>query len=346
MLTHIYISDYKTKKTNILSIAKAHLKGWSYNDWMILGINDSNRKKYLSTRDYCSMHPFNGVYSAWIDDKLILKYILYGTAAGQYMPEYYFHIMENGIIISLMDVNEKYKYKNFEGVADLLLEKKTLAFKLNKGSLGKGFYKAEYKDGSYYLNESKYTKDGFLSAIMQMKDYLVTEYLFPHPEFAKFCCKSVGCLRYVIGRNDDGSLYPIYSFIRFGTSKSKFVENYNSGGVLCIVKDGTFENGNVLDFSKCKNQIIEKHPDNNVLLRGGIPYWKDVVKAAYVIADAMPQLCYMGIDFCITNDNRVKIIEINSLTSLDSLQTDCSILDTKGGTFFFERLIHSNKKNK
>lgn len=56
------------------------------------------------------------------------------------------------------------------------------------------------------------------------------------------------------------------------------------------------------------------------------------------MAKVMPQMVYMGIDFCITNDNKVKIIEINSLTSLDSIQTDKSIYDTKGGEFFRERL--------
>ena len=52
----------------------------------------------------------------------------------------------------------------------------------------------------------------------------------------------------------------------------------------------------------------------------------------------MPQLSYMGIDFCVTNDERVKVLEINSLTSLDCLQTDCSIFDVPGGSFFKERL--------
>ena len=56
----------------------------------------------------------------------------------------------------------------------------------------------------------------------------------------------------------------------------------------------------------------------------------------------MPQMSYMGIDFCVTNDDRVKIIEINSLSSLDSIQTNESIYTTPGGEFFKERL--SNNK--
>lgn len=44
----------------------------------------------------------------------------------------------------------------------------------------------------------------------------------------------------------------------------------------------------------------------------------------------------MGIDFVVTSDERVKVLEINSLTSLDSIQLDSSILDTNAGDFYRE----------
>lgn len=314
------------------------MHGWSYNDWQICGINKQNRNKYLSTRDYSSLHPLNGVYSTYIDDKLILKYILSGTAANKYMPDYYFHIMENGKVVPLMDLSKSMSNFGFEAVANLLEEKKVLAFKLLKGSLGKGFYKATYADGLYTLNEESFTHEQFIAKISTLRNYLVTEYLFPHAEFAKLCSNSVGCLRFVVGRRLDNSLIDIYSFMRFGTSQSKFVENYNAGGVLVIVNDGHYKGGNIFDFENCKNIVVENHPDNNVKIEGEIPYWSEVVKAAHTIADIMPELSYMGIDFCITNEDKIKVIEINSLTSLDCIQIDKSIYDTPGGIFFKERL--------
>ena len=47
----------------------------------------------------------------------------------------------------------------------------------------------------------------------------------------------------------------------------------------------------------------------------------------------------MGIDFCVTNDNGVKI---NSLSSLDCIQMDKSIFKTDGGELFRERLKINN----
>lgn len=337
MLTHLFSLDYKYRKVSLFKIAKTHFKGWSYSDWSILGITDENYKKYLSTRDYCSLHPLNEAYSFWIDDKLTLKYILNGTEAGQFMPDYYF-ILDGNHILPLMDTDDEFKYDGINGLIRLLENKKRLALKLIKSSLGVGFYKAEFDGSAYSLNEEKLTKQKFIERIKYLKGYLVTEYLLPHPEFAKFCDRSVGCLRYVIGRRCNNEIQEIYSFMRFGTKKSKFVENYNSGGVLTIVRNGEYQDGNILDFETNKNIVISKHPDNNIEIKGRIPHWDEVVKAAKIIAETMPQLSYMGIDFCITDDNCVKIIEINSLSSLDCMQIDKSIFDTPGGAFFKERL--------
>lgn len=341
ILTHFFYTDYKQHKGSYFNIAKTHLKGWSYSDWQIMGLTDKTQKSYLSTRDYSSLHPLNGNYSSWIDDKLTLKYILYGTKAGQYMPDYYYEIMTDGRVVGLMDLEEKYD-NTVEGIAHLLREKKLLAFKLVKASLGVGFYRAEFGGGKFILNDESMDESAFIAKLKTLKGYLVTEYLLPHPEFAKLCDKSVGCLRYIIGRTLNGEIIDIYTFMRFGTKKSKFVENYNSGGVLAIIHDGKYTEGNILDMKNMKNMKnirIKKHPDTGAPLQGEIPHWAEIKQAAHVIADVMPQMNYMGIDFCITNDNRVKIIEINSLSSLDCIQTDKSIFETNAGEFFKERLL-------
>ena len=337
MLTHLFYLDYIYHKAKFLKVARTHLKGWSYSDWRVLGITDKTHKEYLSTRDYCSLHPFNGEYSSWIDDKVTLKYILHGTKAGKYMPEYYYELISNGTVIGLMDLDAKYEL-SCNGVIELLRDKHILAFKLVKASLGIGFYKAEYKNGSYWLNDEEMSYEHIKRKLENMSGYLITEYLLPHPEIAKLSQKSVGCLRYLIGRRTNGELIFIYSFMRFGTQKSEFVENYNSGGVLAIVNNGRYSEGNILDSDNLTNIKILKHPDSGAPITGVIPQWEEITKAAGVIADVMPQLSYMGIDFCVTADNKVKVIEINSLTSLDCIQKDKSILKTPAGVFYRERI--------
>ena len=337
MLAHQFYTDYKQHKASYWKIARTHLKGWSYSDWCVMGLTDEKQKSYLSTVQYTSLHPLNGVYSSWIDDKLILKYILHGTKAGQYMPDYYYQLMDDGRIVGLMDLPSEYG-ATVDGIARLLRDKRLLAFKLMKASLGVGFYRVEYKDGKYWMNDEQLDLLQFVNRLKELRGYLVTEYLLPHPEFAKFCDKSVGCLRFLLGRKLNGEIIDIYSFMRFGTARSKFVENYAAGGVLAIVHDGKYSNGNIFDFSTLKNIKIDVHPDTGVPIKGEIPYWENVKKIAHLIADVMPQMIYMGIDFCITHDEKIKIIEINSLPSLDGFQFVQSIFETPAGEFYKERL--------
>lgn len=188
------------------------------------------------------------------------------------------------------------------------------------------------------MNDEVLDLAAFKNKVSGLKGYLVTEYLLPNSKFSKLCDKSVGCLRYIVGRNRKGEIVDIYSIMRFGTARSKFVENYNSGGVLAVIRDGQYTEGNVLDQETYRNKQISKHPDTGILLQGKIPHWDEIKQAAHIVADVMPQMSYMGIDFCVTHDNRVKIIEINPLTSLDVIQLEESILDTPAGEFYKERL--------
>ncbi len=339
MLTRSYINDYKWGGVNdYIKIHKAHKAGFCYNDYLILDI-DNRTDKCLTTRDYCSLHPFNGNCSAWIDDKLTLKYILNGTSLQQYMPEYYFQINNSNSILPLTDCPTEFTDTVIDNIIRLLENKKCLAFKKIKASLGVGFIKAEFvQDNSYRLNGISYSREQLREELYKLTDYLVMEFLEPHPQFAKFSKESLGCLRYLVGRRLSGELVEILSFMRLGTKQSGSVENYNAGGILTYVKNGMYNGGHMLDVKIMKDISIIRHPDNNEEIKGYIPHWDEVKGVALKIACLLPQLSYMGIDFAITKDNKLKILEINSLTSLDCMELEESVYDMPQGEFFKERL--------
>lgn len=152
------------------------------------------------------------------------------------------------------------------------------------------------------------------------------------------CTDTANAIRYLVGRIE-GKLVFMKGFIRFGTRDSGFIENYNAGGVLCYLdKNGFFNEGNVIDSKTKKNRIIHHHPDTGVELKGQIPCWDTIQFAVEQFGDQFPQLDYLGFDFVVTLDGRVIILEINSLTSLDALQLDGSILGTDAGSFFKNRM--------
>ena len=338
VLSNFFWSDYEQKIMPYHKIWNIHSKGFTVTDWCFLGLNDSNYKEYMTNVEYCKMHRINGWVSIWIDDKLTLKYICAGTELDKYLPEYYYQIDGEGNVLCLMDCPDRKNSADAHDVAALLEKKGVLAIKLIVGSIGVGFYKGEFKDGYYYLNGEKLDLDGFCQKIGSLRNYLIIEYLRPHKELAEYCPSTVNCIRYLIGRIN-GQMEMIKGYIRFGTKQSRFVENYNAGGVLCYLdEEGQFTEGNIIDAQNHKNCIIDHHPDTGKELKGKIPMWDEIVEAGKAFDLHFPQMKYLGMDFVVTSDNRVKLLEINSLTSLDGIQLNGSILKTKSAAFYRERM--------
>ena len=149
LLSGVFLKDYKKHIGSLFSVMRIHNKGFSWEDW---NINDFGRKKYdkyLKTTEYYAMHPLNGKYSHWIDDKLTLKYLCAGTSLDKYMPKYYFQIDSFGNVLSLSDYQAKGKL-SIDDLITFLENTGELAFKRVAGSLGEGFYKGVYVGGDIH----------------------------------------------------------------------------------------------------------------------------------------------------------------------------------------------------
>ncbi|MCH5229171.1 MAG: hypothetical protein J1F12_04150 [Muribaculaceae bacterium] len=345
MLSHLYLKDYRNNPVKkYFTIAKVHEKGWSYADWEIMDIAHKNKIDYLNTRDYCFLHPLNGEYSHWIDDKLTLKYLLEGTSFRENMPEYYMQILPNGEIVPLSDFSGEKRDIKVDELIALLKEKRSLALKKMRGALGEGFVKLSFEKEKNIIrwNDKEISEEDLNSRLKGLRNYLVMEFLTPHAEIARFCDSSLGSLRFLIGKGADGIWREITSFLRVGVKESGPVENYMQGGVVLYLEDGKFHRGHVIDDKTHKDKIIYSHPDNNLPLKGEVPLYDTIKKISYGIAHNFPQLKYLGFDFAITSDNKVKITEINSLNSL-TFQIDQPVFKTPGGKFFREELAKYGK---
>lgn len=333
-----FVEDYRRRTLSVRDIMKIHNKGFTVSDWCLLGLNKDNYKNYISNALYYSMHPINEEYSKWIDDKLTLKYLCYGTNLDRYMPKYYYQIDQYGKVLNLMDCPIREKNSTIEDILDLLKIQGVLAIKLISGSIGKGFYKAEYKDEQYYLNGRLVRTEEIKNTLESFKGYLITEYFHPHKSLAEYCPDTVNTIRYLVVKID-GHFHMFNGFVRFGTNKSGFVENYNAGGVLCYLNEkGQFRYGHIADLETYKDQIIYEHPDSKKKLENQIPMWKEITEACNQFLTHFPQMRYLGFDFVVTDKEEIKILEINSLSSLDTLQLENNI---KGSIVedFFEHIL-------
>ena len=338
-IARIFLSDYRKRKMGLRKTISIHNSGYSVNDWRSALITKETKDQYLTTIQYHKMHPMNGEYTKWIDDKLTMKYLCAGTPLDTYMTRYYYLIDAKGTVHKMCDCHQtEGDTSTVEDIVSFLRHEGVLAFKLRSGAIGKGFYKAEYHDDNYFLNGHELCQEDLSIKIKSLRDCLVVEYLRPHPAIAKFCPNVTNTLRYLSVKLNNSHVM-LKSFIRFGTKKSGFVENYNKGGILCYIDEqGVFTQGHQFDFNTGADSIIQQHPDNQVRLHDNIPHWSDIQTCVHQFHEYFPMLQYLGFDFVVTDNDEVKILEINSMTSLDSLQLEGSILNSKYGEFFKQKL--------
>jgi len=220
-----------------------------------------------------------------------------------------------------------------------LLDTQTLAIKAIRGDSGTGFYKAQKSGSCYMLNGVKYNRDEFVMKLKQLRGYVVTEYLKPNEYFKEWSVGATCGIRYVACRIN-GRLEMLDSFIRFGTRKSQFVDNLHAGGFVSFVdSEGNFGPGGYLFHQdRCETEKIEKHPDTGKEIEGRIPMWNEIKKAIEDFGDWFPQLRYLGIDFVVTDDNRIKVLEINSLSGIDVTQFDKPVKEKDRWNFFGNKL--------
>ena len=123
----------------------AYRRGFFPDKIAYYGLTEGNYKDYLSDFDFARLHPINGPYNAWMDDKLIIRYLLHPFS--QYLPGYYYHLYR-GAILPLADCPLGFE-GSIPGVISLLKAKGSLAAKKSSGTLGSGFHKLAWEEGAY-----------------------------------------------------------------------------------------------------------------------------------------------------------------------------------------------------
>lgn len=317
--------------------------GFSVGEYNLYGHENlrKNYRDYLSLKQYNQLHPINGMFTIWIDDKLTVKHLL--SRFSDYLPLYYFDI-ENGTALRLTDCPDTVKADGYEGIIELLKQKKKLALKQLIGTKGKGFYRLEYVDEKFYITGKETTEEELIRLFKSLDHYLVTEFITNHETLRKIWPEATNTLRVLIANVNQETIV-LRSFIRFGTKRSNGVDNAHAGGIESIVDE---ETGKILFTVSMDMQgyatKITNHPDSGASFDVVIPHWDMVIDTCHEICRSYPELKYWGFDIAITEEG-FKILEINSLSGLMAAQLRGALLKDPKTRRVFEQFGLKLKKN-
>lgn len=152
-------------------------------------------RDYLSDKQYAKLHPINGSYTFWIDDKLTTKNCFYRYNA--YFPSYYFQISGN-MIFRLSDCKKQYE-PNIDGIIACLDDVKELAIKRLVGSGGNGFYHLDKDKNGYYISGKLVNRGELRAFIEELDEYLIMEYIVNHKKLREIWPGATNTLRMLWG---------------------------------------------------------------------------------------------------------------------------------------------------
>ena len=268
----IKLQTIKDKNASISDKIWCIHHGFSIGEYNLYGHDNlrKNYRDYLSVKQYNKLHPINGMFTIWIDDKLTVKHML--SRFDDFLPKYYYDI-ENGVALKLIDCPDTVKTDGYEGIINLLKQKGKLALKQLIGTKGRGFYRLEYVDGIFYITGKESSKEELIELFKSLDHYLVTEFITNHETIYTIWPESTNTLR-VLMANIDQETIVLRSFIRFGTKRSNGVDNAHAGGIESIVDE---ETGKIL-FTVSMDKLgystqITNHPDSGASFDITIPHW-------------------------------------------------------------------------
>jgi hypothetical protein len=142
------------------------------------------------------------------------------------------------------------------------------------------------------------------------KNFIIQAYLNQHSYFRQFNCSSINTVRiftYRSVRTEETKV--LHAVQRVGRSGS-IVDNQASGGISC----GINRDGKLNDFAVDKYGRVYKASDSGLLFRnaGNVPKFDEMKRIAKDIAGENFYARLLGFDFCVDNDDNIKLIEINN----------------------------------
>ena len=142
------------------------------------------------------------------------------------------------------------------------------------------------------------------------------EVITQHPAVAAIYPGSINTVRMVTIRGKSGRVYLVTAMFRIGNGK--FVDNFNSGGMVAPMDP---ETGTVIDraLDKQKN-LYANHPATGTPIQGfRFPDWDKARALVEQAAQVIPEVGYVGWDVCFTPDGPC-LVEGNQFPGHDIYQ--------------------------
>jgi hypothetical protein len=192
--------------------------------------------------------------------------------------------------------------------------------------------------GDVTIGGTRVSRDQARREISSRKAHLLTEYVEQAAYAREIFPDSANSIRMLTMFDaDTGEPFLARAVHRFGSRKTRRMDNFSQGGVCATIELDTGRLGvGVRVLPSGHPESVERHPDTNAPILGTvIPNWHDVVRRLLDVVRAHPYLPYVGWDVVVTDDG-IRLLEGNANTGMNVLQVHEPLLSDPRIRRFYE----------
>lgn len=195
------------------------------------------------------------------------------------------------------------------------------------------------RDADGFLVDGERVADrAFDEAVEGLDGYLVCRFVEQAPYAADLYPHATNTIR-LLTMADPGGGGPFLAMAvhRVGTSGSAPMDNCSQGGLSALIgpETGNLGPGRSIDPSAPRTHAT--HPDTGGPIEGvEISGWETVRDSVLGMAAELPYLPYLGWDVVVTGDGTFRVLELNNLVGIESLQVHEPLLADERRRAFYE----------
>ena len=280
---------------------KYYRLGFSSEDYYCFQLQETDYRDYISCRERWRLEDINGRFSYILGEKLLFERLF-----GQYVRVPHINCwIKNQSAIDI-DVGKPVD------ILPILEQKgKLIAKPTRSWGGGSGLHSLAFDGQQYSIDGKPCSADQIRASVNSWEDAIIVDYAVQAEYAQRIFPETTNTIRVITGQHKDGKVDVLFSFHRFGSSRTKPVDNFSSGGFISLVDIDTGVVGpakTILDPS----QLYPTHPETNERIQGiVIPGWDNIRAKLIHVHECFPCFKFLAWDVVAGDSESFSILEIN-----------------------------------
>lgn len=281
--------------------------GFTSEDYYCFNLKTNDYHDYICFRERWRLEDINGRFADILGEKLLFERLF-----GQYVRVPHINCwVKNGVCIDV-EAGESID------VVPLLEQKGRLIAKPTRSwGGGSGLHSLAYDGKSFAIDGKECSAEQLRTSVCSWEEAIVVDYAVQAEYARRIFPESTNTVRIITGRHKDGQTEVLISYHRFGSNRSKPVDNISSGGFVCLVD---IETGTLRPAKTILNptRFYAIHPETNEKIEGVVvPGWEEIMSRLVQVHKRFPCYTFLAWDIVVAESGDFYVLEVNRGADLE-----------------------------